>query len=392
MATALATRMPDRSYRRQPEVEARSWLLFGEIAGESCRVRSRGIQVADDIEQFVARSGLRPGDRLGTERELIDRFSASRRLIRQATRALAVRGSLRIERGKNGGQLIAAVDRRDALDAFVAGVSGPQAGHQAAQALALVGDALSQRHGEAADFARAALLRLADGHCSRPEPQAGNMAEIIAQRIERDVGFWANGTWGNRSGALDAMCDHYSASLPIVIQAIRLLEDGGVLRLRRGRTGGIVPNEDRSARAIRVAHAHFVTHSVSVEECDSVVRLINIALIDQATRAEGLPHGPMAEALAQMQAEADATALGMRWYRLQRALSDLADNAPLHLLARCFAGFVVRFRPRSSELRHNHASVLLEESERIVAGVATQRNDGCADAHLRCQEALKSSW
>jgi DNA-binding FadR family transcriptional regulator len=392
MASALATRMPDRVYQRQPEVEARSWLLFGEIIGESCRVRSRGIQVADAIEHFVACSGLRPGDRLGTERELIHRFSASRRLVRQASRALVARGSLRIERGKHGGQLIAAVDRRNTLDAFVAALSGPQAGHEAAQALALVDDALSQRRGEGADFARSALLRLAGGHCDRAEPHAGNLAETIAQRIERDVGFWATSKWGDRSGALDAMCDHYSASLPIVIQALRLLEDGGVLRLRRGRTGGIVPNEDRSARAIRVAHAHFVTHSVSVEECDSVVRLINIALIEQATRAAGACHGPMAEVLAQMRAEADATALGMRWYSLQRALSDLAQNAPLHLLARCFAGFVVRFRPRRSELRHNHANVLLEESERIVAGIARHSTDGFTDAHLRCQEALKSSW
>jgi GntR family transcriptional regulator, transcriptional repressor for pyruvate dehydrogenase complex len=55
--------------------------------------------VASRIMQLIAETGLKPGDRLPTERELVRKLGVSRHVISQAVKALAVSGVLRPRQG-----------------------------------------------------------------------------------------------------------------------------------------------------------------------------------------------------------------------------------------------------------------------------------------------------
>jgi DNA-binding FadR family transcriptional regulator len=259
----------------------------------------------------------------------------------------------------------------------------------------MVGDSLSQQSGVAARFALAALHRMSEGGARSPSSVSGcRLAETIAARIEGDLALWVSRADGRRrSGVLEAMSEHYEVSLPLIIQAVRLLEDCGVLQLRRGRMGGInLTMERRSAHAILAVNAYFATHSVTTAECDFLVRMLNIALIERASRCESVSLDAIDAAYSAMVQTNDATDVGMQWFALQRALSDRADNAPLHLLVRCMAAYVVRNRTSRSDLDDTQARTLVGSSERIVANLRRGSTAGSAEAHIACQEALCASW
>jgi DNA-binding FadR family transcriptional regulator len=192
---------------------------------------------------------------------------------------------------------------------------------------------------------------------------------------------------------LEAMSERYEVGEAVIIQAMRLLEDCGVLQLRKGRLGGIDLTAERScAHAILTANAFFATHSVTAADCDQLVRMLNIAIIERAARCESVSLDPVEEAFSAMRHADDATDVGMQWFALQRALSDRGGNASLHLLVRCLAAYVVRVRTSRASLDDAQARTLVTSSERIVANLRRGSTAGSAEAHLACQEALGASW
>ncbi|HEX6511658.1 MAG TPA: GntR family transcriptional regulator, partial [Chloroflexota bacterium] len=75
-------------------------------------VRTR--RVSEQIEQQLAAAifagKLKPGDRLPPERELVERFEASRASVREATRALELAGLITIRPGAGGGAYVTTPD------------------------------------------------------------------------------------------------------------------------------------------------------------------------------------------------------------------------------------------------------------------------------------------
>src|SRR5215813_3932990 len=72
---------------------------------------------AQILEGFYA-EGLKPGEWLGTEAELAERFNVSRVTVRDAVSALAARGLLDVRVGARGGLRIATSDPDRLIDAF----------------------------------------------------------------------------------------------------------------------------------------------------------------------------------------------------------------------------------------------------------------------------------
>jgi GntR family transcriptional regulator len=68
--------------------------------------RALPLQVREGVRQFLADEGLRPGDRLPTEEELVERFEVSRSTLREALRLLEQDGVLEVRHG-NGRYLSA---------------------------------------------------------------------------------------------------------------------------------------------------------------------------------------------------------------------------------------------------------------------------------------------
>ena len=65
------------------------------------------MQIALEIRRYLARSGLRPGDRIGTEQGLAAEFGVSRPTLREALRLLASSHLIRASRGPRGGIFVA---------------------------------------------------------------------------------------------------------------------------------------------------------------------------------------------------------------------------------------------------------------------------------------------
>ncbi|SDH06172.1 FadR/GntR family transcriptional regulator [Desulfosporosinus hippei] len=57
-------------------------------------------QIVDQISQQIAQSHLKPGDRLPSERELVERFKVSRASIREALSALVMMGLVEVRSGE----------------------------------------------------------------------------------------------------------------------------------------------------------------------------------------------------------------------------------------------------------------------------------------------------
>ncbi len=56
-------------------------------------------QVADQIQELIIAESLRPGDKLPCERDLAERLGVSRTVVREALRALCVRGLVKVKPG-----------------------------------------------------------------------------------------------------------------------------------------------------------------------------------------------------------------------------------------------------------------------------------------------------
>ncbi|MDU8943195.1 FadR/GntR family transcriptional regulator [Ovoidimarina sediminis] len=76
--------------------------------------RSRPLRVADAIKELVVERGLKPGDRLPGEAELIARFGMSKGTIREAMRLLQAQGLIETKTGPGGGSFVGEVTRERA--------------------------------------------------------------------------------------------------------------------------------------------------------------------------------------------------------------------------------------------------------------------------------------
>jgi GntR family transcriptional repressor for pyruvate dehydrogenase complex len=74
--------------------------------------------IIDQIRNAIFEGRLKPGDKLPSERELIEKFRVSKATLREALRSLEVLGFLEIRKGVSGGPFVTEVDMIKARDSF----------------------------------------------------------------------------------------------------------------------------------------------------------------------------------------------------------------------------------------------------------------------------------
>lgn len=62
--------------------------------------------IAEDLLRWIARDGLRPGDRLPNEKTLMEHYACAKGTVREALRTLEVQGLVKMQTGPNGGAVI----------------------------------------------------------------------------------------------------------------------------------------------------------------------------------------------------------------------------------------------------------------------------------------------
>jgi len=92
--------------------ESEKWLFIALFMNSFRSVKSRKIseQIVQQIKGAILRGAMKPGDRLPPERELVERFRASRISVREALKNLETSGLLRIKPGS--GVFVAEVDSK----------------------------------------------------------------------------------------------------------------------------------------------------------------------------------------------------------------------------------------------------------------------------------------
>ncbi len=72
----------------------------------SARGRNRPRELAEALKDWIAENALQPGDRLPQEKELIERFKASRGTVREALKLLEAQDLVSIRTGPRGGAYV----------------------------------------------------------------------------------------------------------------------------------------------------------------------------------------------------------------------------------------------------------------------------------------------
>ncbi|HVA23056.1 MAG TPA: FCD domain-containing protein [Chloroflexota bacterium] len=76
----------------------------------SVRTRRVSEQIVQQLQAAIFAGKLKPGDRLPPERELVERFQASRASVREATRTLEIAGLIAVRPGAGGGAHVTSPD------------------------------------------------------------------------------------------------------------------------------------------------------------------------------------------------------------------------------------------------------------------------------------------
>ena len=74
--------------------------------------------IIEQIRKAIFEGQLKPGDKLPSERELVENFRVSKATLREAIRSLEVLGFLEIRKGASGGSFVTEVDMEKARDCF----------------------------------------------------------------------------------------------------------------------------------------------------------------------------------------------------------------------------------------------------------------------------------
>ena len=75
-------------------------------------------EVAGQIKRAILSGKLKPGNKLPTERELVEQFRTSRVSVREAVRALEHLGLVKIKRGAGGGTYVTGADHHPVAESF----------------------------------------------------------------------------------------------------------------------------------------------------------------------------------------------------------------------------------------------------------------------------------
>ena len=95
-------------------------ILSKESGGLAISHRSGKISdtIIQNIRELFISGQLNPGDRLGSERELIDTFGVSKSTLREALRVLEAMGILKIRKGLLGGVFVSEVDMKTTISSM----------------------------------------------------------------------------------------------------------------------------------------------------------------------------------------------------------------------------------------------------------------------------------
>jgi DNA-binding FadR family transcriptional regulator len=316
-------------------------------------------ELARRVEDDIAGLGLMPGVSLGSLRELAERYRAGRSVVREAVALLERRGLGRLRPGPCGGFILArpqsATIAAALADYFLAtGVAQHQIddAREAARlveprpacepVLRLMVDCLDQIEiGLAARGGIPGLARPPRGPASTGTRAAGIARQLTAEILKSPRA-------GARLGSEWDLCGRFGVSRLTLRQAIRLLEDDGLVECRRGRGNGLVIRNHRTAGTIRLVLAYLISEQLDPTVVGTILFQLNgcTPALAVSRAAAGQRH-QLEELLSRL--ESCESFDRYELLHLVQSISKLADSPVVDLFSRCLAAYEARFFPSLAE-------------------------------------------
>ncbi len=311
-------------------------------------------ELARRIEDDIAMLGPAPGASLGSLRELSERYRAGRSVMREAVGLLERRGLGRLRPGPCGG-FILAKPQREAIatslaDYFLSiGVTALQA-QDAREALRLMGsgcgtDPVSPLLTSSLDELES--RRDGEGATARgfDAASAGSAAGTRVTAIARSLAaqIRRSSAAGTRLGSEWDLCERFGASRLTLRQAIRLLQDSGLVECRRGRGNGLVLRDRRAGGIIRLMLAYLIGEKLDPMMAGTLLLQLNAHVPALAvSRASPEQRRQLEASLSRLEGCDCFDRCDL--LSLVHLVSRLADSPIIDLFSRCLAAYEARFR------------------------------------------------
>jgi DNA-binding FadR family transcriptional regulator len=342
---------------RGGEMNTAERIYVASTCGDAAMARQTEA-LARRIEDDIAYLGLVPGASFGSLRELAERYQAGRSVVREAVGILERRGLGRLRPGPCGGFILARPsaatigaaladyflaraitpeqlrDAREAADLLARAGSGGPVGRLLVQCLDHLDAALRDQP--------AGMPTSLSGSPRAPATRAVSIARCLAEEIQ------ATRAAGTRLGSEWELGERFQVSRLTVRQAIRLLQDSGLVECRRGRGNGLVIHDRRTTGSIRLMLAYLIGEQLDPEAAGTILFLLNAHVPALAvSRANPAQRQQLEGWLARL--EDGDTFERYDLLGLVHCVARLADSPVIDLFSRCLAAYEARFRASLAE-------------------------------------------
>ena len=168
------------------------------------------------------------------------------------------------------------------------------------------------------------------------------LAALVARRMAAEI--LENGSAGQRIGSEWDLCERYSVSRATLRQAIRQLQDTGLVECRRGRGNGLVIRNLRGTGSIRLALAYLIGRHMDPLSAGTILFQLNRFVPALAVSRAGPRQRDQLETLLRTAERSDPLDR-YDLLRLVQCVSLLFDSPILDLFSRCLAAYEARFHP-----------------------------------------------
>lgn len=176
--------------------------------------------------------------------------------------------------------------------------------------------------------------------------RARSLSSVIAAKLAAEIAALSRA--GARLGSESDLCERFNVSRLTLRQAIRRLQDSGLVECRRGRGNGLLVRDRRAAGCIRLMLAYLIGEKTDPMAAGTILFQLNCFIPAFAvSRADAGQRRDLEAALARVEACDPFDRCDL--LNLVQCVSRLAESPIIDLFSRCLAAYEARFRASLAE-------------------------------------------
>jgi DNA-binding FadR family transcriptional regulator len=198
---------------------------------------------------------------------------------------------------------------------------------------------------------------------------------------------------GEKLGSEWDLSVEYEVTRPIVRQALRLLEDHGLLYIKRGRSGGIFVSEQKPGAMLRYTYPYLASCEVRINHLPKFFWPINLAHVRLASakmkHLSALERNNIQRNLAKVVADGDEC---LNWFDVQQLIAQLGESVIFDTLARILVGYILRSQSINGAIPDLSSKQLTQKSLRVVDAITANEVDEAIALQMECHEMLEAKY